>query len=158
MKHDYSSFCPTKVRYCTSSMHPLLSFYLPWAFLKISWLHLPLPYILPPQPLRAISPFLIPCRIGCGALPSPAWMVPRSWSPQAVPVVTATASRGTQVIRQSAGSLCLRTWPRGISSALATDKVRPKMPFCMIFFRFVVSRSPFRPQASSVGAVSMVQE
>ena len=78
----------------------------------------------PPQPLCAISPSLIPCRIGCGALPSPTQMVPRSWSPQAVPVVTAAASRGTQVIRQSAGSLCLRTWPRETGSALATDKVR----------------------------------
>ena len=142
MKNDYSSFCPTKVQYYTSSTHPSLSFYLPWALLKlISWLHLPLPSILPPQPMCVISPSLVPCRIGCGALPSPTRMVPRSWSPQAVPVVTAAASHGTQAIRQSAGSMCLRTWPRETSSALATDKVRQKMPFCMISLRLVVCLS-----------------
>ena len=75
------------------------------------------------------SPYLSPCRTGCGALPSPTQTVPRSCSPQAVPVVTATASHGTQTMRQSAGSLCLRTWPRGTSSALATDKVRCEIMF-----------------------------
>ena len=67
---------------------------------------------------------LSPYRTGCGALPSPTQTVPRTCSPQAVPVVTAAASRGTQTMRQSVGSLCLRIWPRGTSSALATEKVR----------------------------------
>ena len=76
----------------------------------------------PHQP--SCAPSLILCRTGCGALPSPTQMATSSCSPQAVLVVTATASCGTQTMRQSAGSLCLRTWPRGTSSALATDKVR----------------------------------
>ena len=69
-------------------------------------------------------PSLVTCRTGCGALPSPTQTVPRTCSPQAVPMVTAAASCGTQIMWQSAGSLCLRTWPRGTSSALATEKVR----------------------------------
>ena len=74
--------------------------------------------------LHAPSSSLVPCRTGYGALPSPTQRVQRSCIPQAVPVVTATASCGTQTIRLSAGSLCLRTWPRGTNSALATDKVK----------------------------------
>ena len=85
------------------------------------------PYIHPTTTtLMSLSPSFVSCRTGCGALPSPTQTVPRSCSPQAVPVVTAAASRGTQTMRQSAGSLCLRTWPRGTSSVLATDKVRCK--------------------------------
>ena len=49
------------------------------------------------------------CRTGCGALLSPTQMVTESFSPQAVPVVTAAASHGIQTIGESAGSLCLRT-------------------------------------------------
>ena len=75
-----------------------------------------------------------PCRTGCGALPSPTQMVPRSCSPQAVPVVTAAASRGTQTMGQSAGSLCLRIWPRGTSSALATDKVHIRCTCEIMYF------------------------
>ncbi len=74
--------------------------------------------------LHAPSFFLVSCRTGYGALPSPTQRVRRSCSPQPVPVVTATASCGTQTARLSAGSLCLRTWPRGTDSALATDKVK----------------------------------
>ena len=59
--------------------------------------------------LHAPSPSLVSCRTGYGALPSPTQRVPRSCSPQAAPVVTATASCGTQTARPSAGSLCLRT-------------------------------------------------
>jgi len=70
------------------------------------------------------SPILVPCRTGYGALPSPTQRVTRSCSPQAVPVVTATASCGTLTARPSVGSLCLRTWPRGTDSALVTDKVK----------------------------------
>ena len=73
---------------------------------------------------HAPSPSLVPYRTGYGALPSPTQRVTRSCSPQAVPVVTATASCGTQTVSLSAGSLCLRTWPRGTSSAPATDKVK----------------------------------
>ena len=64
----------------------------------------------------------IPHRTGCGALLS-TQMVPMSCSPQAVPMVTAAVSHGIQTIEESAGSLCLRTWDRGTSSALVTDKV-----------------------------------
>ena len=74
--------------------------------------------------LHAPSFSLVSCRTGYGALPSPTQRVTRSCSPQAAPVVTATASCGTQTARLSAGLLCLRTWPRGTSSAPATDKVK----------------------------------
>ena len=92
--------------------------------LSLHLFHLFLPYV--PHYLNPHVPSLslVPCRTGCGALPSPTQTVPRTCSPQAVPMVTAAASCGTQIMRQSAGSLCLRTWPRGTSSALATEKVR----------------------------------
>ena len=50
-------------------------------------------------------------------------MVPMCCLLQAVPMVTAAASHGIQTIGESAGSLYLRTWDRGTSSALVTDKV-----------------------------------
>ena len=73
--------------------------------------------------LHAPSPSLVSYRTGYGALPSPTQRVTRSCSPQPVPVVTAAARYGMQMARLSAGSLCLRTWPRGTDSAPATDKV-----------------------------------
>ena len=101
-----------------SALHCLCIFLLN----SFSWLCSPLLCSPLPQPFCAL-PSHVPCRTGCGALPSPTQTVPRSCLPQTVPVVTATASRGTQTMGQSAGSLCLRTWPRGTSSALATEKV-----------------------------------
>ena len=88
-------------------------------------------YTPPPQPSchTHLNPCALtlphpPCRTGYGALPSPTQRVSRACSPQAVVVVTATASCGTQTTRPSAGSPCLRTWPRGTNSAPATDKVK----------------------------------
>ena len=64
-----------------------------------------------------------PHRTACGPPQLPTQIVTESFSPQAVPMVTAAASHGIQTIEESAGSLCLRTWDRGTSSALVTDKV-----------------------------------